>query len=375
MVLIRALVSVSLLAVFYPASVSGQTIRLDQDTSSYWYGQVLLENLTSQQRSLIGTPAVSQKYWSEILQIYTGNKAPKETQLQVLGDYTFDGQVLRFKPRFPFELSQPYYAIFNTESKVEATFQASSDHEENIPLVTAIYPSGNKLPANLIRFYLHFSVPMRRDDPYSKVFIIDSDNNTVENAIYPADPALWSKDGMRLTVLLDPGRIKQGLAAHEHWGLALNEGDHYRLMIHHDLQSRTGTSISKDILFPFSVVKEDKDSPQLSAWTIHSPLSGKLDPLMVEFDEPLDRAQCFRWIKVVNERGKTIDGSFDMNGHESKGLFIPRLPWQTGKYMLKVYNLLEDLAGNSIRKPFEVEVDYPITIPDPGWDSLEFVIG
>lgn len=375
MVLIKAFVSIVLLSPFYPASVNGQSIRLDQDTSSYWYGQVLLENLTSQQRNFIGTFAVNQKYWSDILQIYTGNKAPEEMQPQVLGDYTFDGQVLRFKPRFPFELSQSYYAVFNTESKVEAIFQASSDHEEYVPLITAIYPSGNKLPANLIRFYLHFSVPMRLDDPYSKVSIIDSDNNTVKNAIYPADPALWSKDGMRLTILLDPGRIKQGLAAHEHWGLALNEGDHYRLMIQQDLQSRTGTSISNDIAFPFRVVKEDKDSPQLREWTIHSPLSGQLDPLMIEFDEPLDRAQCFRWIKVVNELGKTIDGSFDLDYHESKGLFIPRLPWQTGKYILKVYNLLEDLAGNSIRKPFEVEVGYPITIPDPGWDSLQFVIG
>ena len=180
---------------------------------------------------------------------------------------------------------------------------------------------------------------------------------------------------MRLTVLLDPGRIKQGLAAHEHWGLALNQGDHYRLMIHQDLQSRMGTSIGKDSVFPFSVIKEDKDSPQLGEWTIHSPLPGQLDPLMIEFDEPLDRAQCFRWIKVVNELGATIDGTFDMNNHENIGLFTPRHPWQTGKYLLKVYNQLEDRAGNSIRKPFEVEVDYPNTIPGPGWDSLHFVIG
>jgi len=45
---------------------------------------------------------------------------------------------------------------------------------------------------------------------------------------------------------------------------------------------------------------------------------------------------------------------------ETQWRFTPELPWQTGGYHLVAQTTLEDLAGNSIGQPFEVDVFHPI---------------
>ena len=48
-------------------------------------------------------------------------------------------------------------------------------------------------------------------------------------------------------------------------------------------------------------------------------------------------------------------GSADVSNNESMWSFTPDEPWPAGTYKLETQTILEDVAGNSIARPFEVE--------------------
>jgi hypothetical protein len=48
-------------------------------------------------------------------------------------------------------------------------------------------------------------------------------------------------------------------------------------------------------------------------------------------------------------------------GGETRWRFTPRSPWGAGDYRLVVGTDLEDVAGNSIARPFEVDATGPTT--------------
>ena len=45
---------------------------------------------------------------------------------------------------------------------------------------------------------------------------------------------------------------------------------------------------------------------------------------------------------------------------ERRWLFTPKTAWQSGEYKLVAQTLLEDLAGNGIGRPFEVDIFHKI---------------
>jgi hypothetical protein len=53
---------------------------------------------------------------------------------------------------------------------------------------------------------------------------------------------------------------------------------------------------------------------------------------------------------------------------ETVWVFVPSTPWKAGEYKLRISHLIEDLAGNQVGKPFEVEqisLDVPALFPAP----------
>ena len=63
-----------------------------------------------------------------------------------------------------------------------------------------------------------------------------------------------------------------------------------------------------------------------------------------------------RVIGVVDPSGKSVTGSVTVDQQESRWSFQPAVAWQAGEYQLLVSSDLEDRAGNSIGRPFEVDV-------------------
>jgi hypothetical protein len=70
----------------------------------------------------------------------------------------------------------------------------------------------------------------------------------------------------------------------------------------------------------------------------------------------MDHALARRVIRVTNESGILVEGESVLEDQERRWRFIPGSPWTRGVYRLVVQTTIEDLAGNNIGKPFEVDL-------------------
>jgi hypothetical protein len=61
-------------------------------------------------------------------------------------------------------------------------------------------------------------------------------------------------------------------------------------------------------------------------------------------------------ISVSSPTGAVVDGHVSVDENETRWSFQPAKPWIAGNYRLLIEATLEDLAGNSIARPFEVHL-------------------
>ena len=245
---------------------------------------------------------------------------------------------------------------------VDVEIETSAPHSLPSPTeITAVHPSALELPENLLRFYLHFSAPMSRGKAYKHIHLRESSGRLLEDAFLELDEELWSTDGRRFTLLFDPGRIKRGLKPREELGPVLEQGKRYLLVIDRDWPDAEGNPLGHEFRMPIQVGPPDGQSPKPRAWTIHSPQAGTKEPVTVDFHEALDNALARRLIVVKDKGGKTLEGMVSLDDDDTRWTWRPRSPWQSGEYQLVVGTDLEDLAGNSIGRPFEVDVVGPIS--------------
>ncbi|MEM1074537.1 MAG: hypothetical protein AAF665_02750 [Pseudomonadota bacterium] len=87
-----------------------------------------------------------------------------------------------------------------------------------------VYPTAQVLPANLLRFFAHLPHPMGSKGIQQCVHLVNVSGQVVLDALLSNRFYLWSPDNTRLTLLLDPTRLKTGLAAHKAFGRALTGG-------------------------------------------------------------------------------------------------------------------------------------------------------
>ena len=75
--------------------------------------------------------------------------------------------------------------------------------------------------------------------------------------------------------------------------------------------------------------------------------------MTVRFREPLDHALAERVIALRDKDGRSVEGSVQVQAKELEWVFRPAKAWRPGDYRLVVSPELEDLAGNSVGRPFE----------------------
>ena len=229
-------------------------------------------------------------------------------------------------------------------------------------VVVAVYPSGEQLPENLLRFYIHFSAPMSRGESYSHLKLIDTaTNKPVRAPFLELEEELWSRDGKRFTLFIDPGRIKRGLKPRELFGPVLEAGKSYCLIVDSGWMDAAGNVLQSEFRRTFRAGPPDESMPDPTKWSITPPLVGTRDALEVRFPEPLDRALLERLVGVRDPLGQGVSGRVSVHEAETFWRFDPEVPWRAGTYRLVVGSELEDVAGNSVAAPFEVDMTTPIT--------------
>ena len=244
------------------------------------------------------------------------------------------------------------------------------------PRVVGIYPSAERLPANLLRMYIVFSAPMAVGESHSRLRLVDDAGRTVDRAFLALDEELWDPSGRRLTVLFDPGRIKRGLRANLEMAPPLREGHRYRLIVDAGWPDAQGRRLGDPHVKTFEALVACRTRPDPGTWSIQPPEAHTRTPLVLQFDAPLDRALLFTSIAVVDERGEAVHGTIEVSEGEREWSFTPARPWAPGGYRVHVAPELEDPAGNSLERVFDAELSSGGSAPPTAAGrTREFIVG
>jgi len=305
--------------------------------------------------------------WQKLFAVYAGQGdfLADMSVPPMLGSYRVDDGLIRFQLQFALQRGVAYRAVFrpsklpgvdNRSADIVSRFQLPAVQGQSTTVVTQVYPSADTLPENLLKFYVHFSAPMQGGHIYSHIHLRDATGKAVELPFLEIDEELWNPDMTRLTLFIDPGRIKRGVQPLEEIGPALEEGKRYTLEIDAAWHDSAGLPLREMFRQAFRVGPQDREPPALASWKIESPKAGTRYPLTVNFPEPMDHALALRVIHVMDTAGRLVVGTSALSNHEMRWSFTPQESWAPGQHQLQVQNTIEDLAGNNIGKAFEVDL-------------------
>lgn len=287
-----------------------------------------------------------------------GAELPKDAQ-RVFGKYHWKNGKLTFESRFPAAPGVTYRAIV----RLPDSGKSFSAHEITAPKkkvepsakVTTIYPTADVLPENLLKIYVHFSAPMSTGEAYKHIALETSSGQKIELPFLEIAEELWDKTNTRLTLLLDPGRIKRGLVPREEEGPILAAGQSYRFRVMKDWPDAEGAPLVGDTIKEFKVGPADTTQPAPESWKVIAPRAGGKSPIVIDLLEPLDHAIVTRGIRVFDAKGVEIEGEVSLARQEREWQFTPPQLWKSGDYELRIDDVIEDLVGNNITRPFELD--------------------
>lgn len=266
-----------------------------------------------------------------------------------------------FHSRFGFSPGM-WYTVTIRESEDEAPIALTIDfppHVESIVTsrVVELYPTSSSVPFNQLRLYVEFSAAMSEGQAAQCVHVIDEMTGVkLDDVLLQMNPELWDRDRRRLTLLFDPGRIKQGLLPHMESGYPLVQGRPVKIVIDADFMDATGQPLRQAFERHYEVGADVRQHVDPSMWKIHPPRLGTMTPLIIDFDRALDYGLLQHSIHVLAVDGAAVAGRVAIGHAEQSWAFVPAEPWLAGDYRLEIDHRLEDLAGNSVSRIFDREL-------------------
>ena len=350
-------------------------------------GSVVVSGLDKISSALLQQGNWSDEEWTAAFPIYTWHAYTKGIRQPIAGHYMLEGTGLVFTPLFPFSEGESYQAVLNCEillkksgegavknqKQVELTFTIPRVHFEQTA-IQAVYPSADTLPENILRMYIYFSSPMTTGESYDHIHLIDANGHAVEKPFLVVDQELWDSDRRRFTLLFDPGRIKRGIQSNLDLGLPLARNHSYRMVIDSLWRDERGNTLAHSYEKKIVVKDPDRTILNSSTWKITPPDAGSKDPLMVQFENPLDHVLTLKYIAVTDVLTGPLEGEASLIQGDKVWTFTPRKPWSSGSYTLTVSPYLEDPAGNNFNNPFDVDLSESERVNSGEVITVEFIV-
>ena len=218
--------------------------------------------------------------------------------------------------------------------------RAASDRSRRARIVaTRISPDAAVLPVNTLRFYIYFSPPAEAVFERKHVRLLDDRASEVVEPFLIFSEELWSADGRRLTLLMEPGRIKRGMG---------NAPSHYPALVEertYILEVRTGGQVFAKTFSVSTGVATPLDETR---WRVAEPRAGSRQPLLIQFDRVMDAPICEEEIAVVNLAYEAVACSVSLQESTSELRVTPAVPWSAAPYRLMFSSRLEDVCGNRL---------------------------
>lgn len=269
---------------------------------------------------------------------------------------------LSFAPRYPLLPGVSYTLLVDGVISGSATVPVRAGVGST--RVVAIYPSAREVPLNLLKVYVQFSARVAEGQARSHVNVLRADDaRQLEGVFLPMEPELWDPGRTRLTLLLDPGRIKRGLAPHLEIGYPLQERVSVLVRVNPSMRDADGRCLSDGMQRRYAVGPAVRQHVSPSTWRVHAPAVNSVEPVVVEFDRPLDHALLQHALMVADGRGHAVPGDVQVAEGELRWSFTPRDRWQAESYSIRVDPRLEDVAGNSLTRVFDRDLTRPADTP------------
>jgi hypothetical protein len=276
----------------------------------------------------------------------------------ILGQYSRRENLLAFTPRYALVPGQRYLAIalWDPASPIITEHRVPARTAIEPARVEKIFPNASELPANQLKFYIHFSRPMRQTRGiFEQITLLGTNGRAVEDPWRRTE--LWNDDATRLTLLIHPGRIKQGIKLRELLGPVLETGRDYTLVIGAAMLDAHGQPLAREFTKKFHVTEPLRTPARVEDWKIKPPQTDTTAPLQIDFPRAMDRALLSRCLAVKDARGNSIEGRIEVHSDERSWAFHPHRPWRDTEYIVVADARLEDLAGNTPLRLFDAPFD------------------
>jgi hypothetical protein len=291
--------------------------------------------------------------WSEALEVFASDDPSAPA---VLGTYGQQAHRVTFTPRFAPDTSVRLRAVFRPRDgePVTAWFGGvPAPVRAPTTRVLSLTPSAEVWPENVLRLYLSFSAPMRIGEAWRHIRMLDEAGQPMGGMFVEIEQELWDPEGRRLTVLFDPARIKRGLVDHINEGPPLCSGQRCTVAIDAAWRDAAGARLVEAFSKTIIVAPPLRAALDPGAWRVAPPATPH-DALVVDFPHPLDAALAPRGLSVWKGRTE-LAGQTRLERGETRFVFAPDSPWTAGRYALRADAILEDIAGNRIGRPFDID--------------------
>jgi hypothetical protein len=292
------------------------------------------------------------------VQVRPGTASPVAGGLPPMaGRLVRDGADLYFFPRFTF-IDGTAYTV-TVKGAIVATLVRARPDRMATTEVAGIRPTSTEVPRNLLRLYVWFSAPMSDGYAAGHVRLADDNGGTIGGALLPGEHELWDASRRRLTVLLDPARIKRGLAGDKDTGYLLRSGEPFRLVVDGGFHDAQGLPLRAGTHRRYEVGDDERRHVNPRSWLLTAPRAGTAEPVQVAFGRPLDHGLLARCLHVTGPGGEPIHGALHIGAGEQSWQLVPRRAWALGPHQLIVDPALEDVAGNSVSRVFDRDLSRP----------------
>lgn len=269
------------------------------------------------------------------------------------GEWTLEKDRVVFTPKYPLQ-SGTKFRVLGIDKGLSV--QSPKAEKSKATIVTRILPETAEIPENILRFYIEFNQPMPRGNVYDYVNLFTDSGKKVEWPFLRLEDELWNTDQTRLTLLIDPGRIKKEVKPRIDLGPVFMAKGKYTLVVSGKWPTLSGETLGADVR------KSILSQPPMNAaidpksWKLTVP-TAKSTVFRVDFDRPMDRPLTLRCLEVFGPKGEMVVGKSEFTDKswsiEAKGR------WRPGNYTLRIDPALEDVCGNRVGQPFEVDLEKP----------------
>lgn len=287
----------------------------------------------------------------------------------VLGTHSWEDRTYIFKPVIPFSEGRKY--LLYSHGMHIANFSIATNSTTEIPELVVIYPTTDTVPENLLKMYFQFSKPMQEvGSALDFITVTNTTTNEIVDVFLALESELWNPEHTRLTLWLDPGRIKTDLIPNKEKGLPILKNNKYTIKIDSTWKDASGTSLDQSYEKKLIVVDRDDNKPVVNLWG----LIVTKHLLTIDFKEPLDGILAPEVFSIQDSKGTAIAGNYELNNNEQTLKFKPGMPFEKGDYTIIIASRLEDLAGNNLNHPFDNDLAKKMKPDNSETKTIQFTI-